>query len=78
MAISYIALTLFAVFQFALLVSKNKDRIINKYKKYYLVMMGWMDIATKGFRLDEYLKNCGYHQIAVYGGGDMGKHLIQQ
>ena len=78
MAISYIALTLFAVFQFALLVSKNKDRIINKYKKYYLVMMGWMDIATKGFRLDEYLKNCGYHQIAVYGGGDTGKHLIQQ
>ena len=41
-------------------------------------MMGWMDIATKGFRLDEYLKNCGYHQIAVYGAGDLGKHLIQQ
>ena len=45
MAISYIALTLFAVFQFALLVSKNKDRIINKYKKYYVLAMSWMDLA---------------------------------
>lgn len=78
MTISYIAVALFAAFQFALLVSKNKDKIINKYKKYYLMMIVWMDMAAKGFRLDEYLTSLGYRKIAVYGGGDMGKHLIRQ
>lgn len=76
--IGCIVLILFTAFRFALLVSKNKDKIINKYKKYYLMMIEWMDTAAKGFRLDEYLKNYGYHRIAVYGGGDMGKHLIRQ
>ena len=78
MAISYIALTLFAVFQFALLVSKNKDRIINKYKKYYMLAMSWMDLAENGFVLDKYFERNGFKHIAVYGGRDMGRHLIKQ
>ena len=78
MAISYIALTLFAVFQFALLVSKNKDRIINKYKKYYVLAMSWMDLAENGFVLDKYFERNGFKHIAVYGGRDMGRHLIKQ
>lgn len=76
--IGCIILTLFTAFQFALLVGKNKDKTINKYKKYYLLMIVWMDTTRKGFVLDEYLKKYGYHQIAIYGGGDIAKYLIRQ
>lgn len=76
--IGSIVLALFTTFQFALSVSKNKDKAINKYKKYYSMMMIWMDAVERGFDLGEYLKKCGYHKIAVYGGGEIGKYLIRQ
>lgn len=75
--ICYVAILVFSAFKFALVVSKNKDLIINKYKKYYLMMIKWLDLTDAGGFLDRYLKERGFDQVAVYGGGDIGRYLVK-
>ena len=77
LAISCVTLILFSAFQFALAVSKNKDRTIGKYKKYYMMMIAWLDLVEKGFALDKYLKEKEFNQVAVYGGRELGQHVIK-
>lgn len=37
--IIYLVLMIIAAFRFGLIVGKNKDKTINKYKKYYVLAM---------------------------------------
>ena len=76
--IIYLVLMIIAAFRFGLIVGKNKDKTINKYKKYYVLAMSWMDLAENGFVLDKYFERNGFKHIAVYGGRDMRRHLIKQ
>ena len=69
---------LFFSFQFALRVSKNKDRTVAKYKSYYLLVLKWLTNLENGQRICDYLERKGYTSIAVYGDGDIGEHLIRQ
>lgn len=78
MIIIYLVLMIIAVFRFGLIVGKNKDKIINKYKRYYMLAICWMDLLENGFTLDKYFEKNGFKHIAVYGGRDMGQHLIKQ
>lgn len=72
--VCYIAIT----FRFSLMVSKNKDRIIQKYKIYYQMLASWMGLLEKGERISSYLEKNGYNRVAVYGGHDVGQHLVEQ
>lgn len=64
-------------FYFALIVSKNKDRMKQKYVTYYKLMIRWIEIIMQGKCLDKYLNKRGITNVAVYGNGDMGKLLIK-
>lgn len=76
--ICYIIIIVFCAFQFALIVSKNKDKTIQKYKKYYAMLLAWMEILENGKSLSSYLKKTGLKNIAVYGGRNAGKHFAKQ
>lgn len=74
----FLATVVFAAFQFALMVSKNKDKTIQKYKKYYELLLAWMGVLENGNSLCAYLKKRGVHNIAVYGGRNTGWHFVKQ
>lgn len=74
----YTGMIFFMSFRFALAVSRNKDRIIEKYRIYYMMMISWMDILEDKKCLSDYLEEKGYYRIAVYGAQDTGFHLVKQ
>lgn len=74
----YVAGIGFSAFEFGLIVSKNKDDVIKKYKSYFYLMLEWMTILENGKLISDYLDEKGYTRIAVYGGRDMGEHLVKQ
>lgn len=76
--VCFIAIVVFCSFQFALIVSKNKDKTIQKYKKYYELLMAWMGVLESGNSLCAYLKKRGFNDIAVYGGRNAGWHFVKQ
>lgn len=69
---------IYVIFYFALIVSKNKDKTVNKYKAYFTMMCKWMEIPEKEKRIAAYLEQNEYRVIAVYGGCDVGRILIKQ
>lgn len=36
----------------------------------------WLENEVKGKKWDSYITTYGYHNIAIYGAGDLGKYLI--
>ena len=74
----YVTFTSVVAFRFALVVSKNKDKSVQKYRTYYRTLLSWMDILEDGKGLSDYLKRRGFYNIAVYGGKDIGWHFIRQ
>lgn len=76
--LSFIVIVVFAAFQFALIVSKNKDKTIQKYKKYYMLLLAWMGILESGNSLCSQLIKDGFRNIAVYGGRNVGWHFARQ
>ncbi len=36
----------------------------------------WLENEVKGKKWDSYIETYGYHKIAIYGAGDLGKYLI--
>ena len=73
-----IGVLFWATFQFALIVSKNKDRTVQKFKTYYLMMISWMNILENERSIGGYLKTKGYQKVAVYGVSSAGYHLLKQ
>lgn len=71
-------ITIFIAFRFALVIGKNKDRIIQKYKKYYMLLLKWLEILESEQSIGDYLEKKGFYSIAVYGGKDTGYHFIKQ
>lgn len=50
----------------------------DKYKEYYYLLNRWLKLKQEQKCLDEYLLRYGYRNIAIYGLGYMGKHLIEE
>lgn len=73
-----IDIIIFCIFHCALVVAKNKDRIIQKYRNYYVVLLSWLEILENKQSISDYMKKEGFFNIALYGGKDMGYHLIKQ
>lgn len=76
--ILYTAVMLFVSFQCALIVSKNKDRTVMKFKSYYRLVLDWLTNLENGHMIGDYLEKKEYRNVAVYGGRDIGEHLINQ
>ncbi len=47
----------------------------DKYKSYYNMLTKWLELEEEGNPVDYLLKEPGYEKIAVYGMGNIGKHL---
>ena len=71
-----IVIGVYLSFCLALIVAKNKDQVINKYKKYYFLMCSWMEIPDE--KISKFFSQNNIKTIGIYGIKDMGKHLYLQ
>lgn len=76
--VCFIAVLFYTSFHCSLFVSRNKDRLKEKYKKYFTMLMEWMDILENNHTLEAYFVGKGIGNIAVYGAGGIGRHLLRQ
>ena len=65
-----------------ILSSKGEDSVLkkqnDKYKEYTFLFNRWLELKEKQRNLSEYLIKYGYRQIAIYGLGIMGRHLMEE
>lgn len=59
------------IYQFSI----KKNIRTEKFVSYYHILNRWMELRESGLTLAEELKNAGYGRVAIYGMGDLGKHL---
>lgn len=57
---------------------KNLKKEHDKYKECTFIFNRWMELKEEQRNLSEYLIEYGYRQIAIYGLGIMGRHLIEE
>lgn len=55
---------------------KKYVRELARAEAKYNIMNKWYSLAEKDLLLADYLEICGYKEVAIYGLGVMGKHLI--
>lgn len=56
----------------------TEKRNLEKYTSFYYLMNHWMKLLERGISISTYFTENNYSQIAIYGNGDIGKHLITQ
>lgn len=74
----YIVILLWTTFKFALIVSKNKDRKIMKFRLYNRLLMDWITSLENNRSIYDCLKEKGFMNIAVYGRRGIGERLRMQ
>lgn len=47
-------------------------------KKYSQLFDNWLMLKEKGCGVENYFHEKGFHEIAIYGYGNIGKHLVTQ
>ncbi len=59
-------------------VFQNKARVSNqdKFGAYYDVLNKWLKLKETNQTIEEHLKKKGIKTVAIYGMGDLGKHLL--
>jgi len=68
-------MTDFTMFQIDNAAEQNqKEKFIN----YFFIMNFWMKALEEGKDVSSFFKRNGYSNTAIYGMGDLGKHLIVQ
>lgn len=58
-------------------VNNINDRLI-KFQAFTRLYSAWKSLAERGTSVAEILKNKGYKKVAIYGMGDMGRHLYNE
>lgn len=56
----------------------EKEKKVNKYKKYYNITNQWLYHKNQGKNLAEYFEEKGYNNIAIYGMGELGCRLYEE
>lgn len=59
-------------------VVKEQKNKVKKFKQYYDILLGWIDVKQKGKSLAEYFEKNNYHKIAIYGMGELGVKLYNE
>lgn len=57
---------------------RNQSEADDKYFEYYNLLNKWMRQKEKGILIAEKLQQRGVHEVAIYGMGDIAKHLQQE
>lgn len=57
---------------------KDKFGMDGKYWQYYDVLNRWMKQRERGISIEDNLRQRGIKEIAIYGMGDIGKHLQEE
>lgn len=55
----------------------EEDRIKNKFRNYYELCNQWIKNTNDGYSVADFFRENGYHEIAVYGLGELGNRLIE-
>ncbi len=58
-------------------IKEQKDRV-KKFKQYYDILLGWLDVKQKGKSLSDYFEKKQYYKIAIYGMGELGIKLYDE
>ncbi len=69
-------IAIFVAFKFGIIVGKNKDILINKYKQYFKLMCRWEEVSDK--KLEAFFLNREIEKVGVYGNGDIGIILAKK
>lgn len=56
----------------------NSDFLVERYRSYWKILNDWLTLKERNGRLDSYLLRKKYSQIALYGIGMVGLHLIKE
>ena len=51
---------------------------LDKFRRMFYILSDWMSLKEKGICISTYLISQGIHNVAIYGVGYLGKHLIQE
>lgn len=49
-----------------------------KFREFYSLLLQWVHIHNEGKKIGTYLKNCGYHTVAIYGMKELGEELLYE
>lgn len=72
----YLLSVIIPAYYFGIIVGKNKDRNVNKFKQYFKLMTKWIQLDAD--KVEKYLFKQGIGTISIYGVGDIGKTLFDQ
>lgn len=56
----------------------ERERKVDKFKTYYVMLNQWLALKEEGKNLEEYFLKNNYRNIALYGMGEMGRHLCEE
>lgn len=51
---------------------------LEKYENYFRLLDRWMSLKEESISLERYLIRAGYHNVAIYGMGFVGNHLMKE
>ncbi len=57
---------------------KNLQRLNSRYKSYWKILNRWLSLKEKNVKLADYIIKRGFLNIAIYGIGMLGKHLLKE
>lgn len=49
-----------------------------KFYEFYSILLQWVHMHNEGKKIGTYLKNCGYHTVAIYGMKELGEELLYE
>lgn len=55
-----------------------KDAMNRKLSMYYDILNCWLELKQRGDSIETWFLDNGYKAIAIYGMGDLGKHLYDE
>lgn len=67
---------MYIAYRFAMQVAKNKDKKLEKNRKYLDLYSAWLKVDKDA--LEKYFKDRNVQSIAIYGKGNIGKYLYLQ
>ena len=56
----------------------NRLRLSQKHLELYKISLKWLAAKRKGKKIDQYLYSLGFHTVAIYGMGYMGRSLMEE
>lgn len=57
---------------------KDSNHVIDRYHGYWQLLDRWLRLLENGLTVDSYFIENNYKQIAIYGLGMLGQHLVRQ